>query len=173
MKMLARLDQYLVKTLMVTAIVCCIALFFVLLGNVLVRYFGLPDAMNWYTEIVEILFAWMVMCTASVLGHDKAHLVVDLIGMKCSNRYWYYWLKLLTNLIALIFFVCLFYYGLILFMGAAQTMPVLQIPRRWAYLCIPFNAFFLCVFSVRDMFNDLFVVLGKAAVPVQSGAQPK
>jgi TRAP-type C4-dicarboxylate transport system permease small subunit len=166
MSFIARLDKYIAKALMGVAMFCAAALFFVLLGNVLIRFMGIPDAMNWYTEIVEILFGWMVMCTASVLGYNKAHLVVDLIGMKYRDRYWYYLLKLLTNLIALSFFLCLFYYGIILCQGAVQTMPVLHIPRRWAYLCIPFNAFFLCAYVIRDVISNLSILFRKKVVPV-------
>jgi TRAP-type C4-dicarboxylate transport system permease small subunit len=148
------------------AIFSVVALFLVLLGNVLIRLMGIPDLMNWYTEVVDILFSWMVMSTVSVLGRDKAHLVVDLIGMKYSNRHWYYLLNLLTTLVALSFFLCLFYYGVLLCQGAVQTMPVLQIPRRWAYLCIPFNAFFLCIYAIRDIVKNLLILFGKEAVPV-------
>ena len=166
MNLVDRLDRYIWKTLMGVAIFCVAALFLVLLANVAVRLMGIPDAMNWYTEVVEILFSWMVMSTVSVLGHDKAHLVVDLIKMKYADRRWYYSLNLLTTLVALSFYLCLFYYGFLLCQGAVQTMPVLQIARRWAYLSIPFNAFFLCVYGLRDVIKSLLILLGKEAVPV-------
>ena len=165
MTLIAELDRYVTKALMGVAIFCFVALFLILLGNVLIRVMGIPDAMNWYTEVVEILFSWMVMCIVSVLARNKAHLVVDLIKMKYGNCRWYYSLNLLTTLVALSFYLCLFYYGVILCQGAVQTMPVLQIARRWAYLSIPFNAFFLCSYGIRDVIKSLHIIFGKEAEP--------
>ncbi len=165
MKWLAKLDNIIGKALLALAMTCMICLFVLLIGNVAVRQFSLGSWMNWYSEVAEILFAWMVMLGASVLCRNKEHFQIDLLRMKYGKRKGFYYLEFFTNLIALVFFLYLLYYGAKLTQGASQTMPVLRIEKRWAYLCLPFNAFFLSAYSLRDVIESLLYAMGKKPLP--------
>ena len=165
MKWLAKLDRIAGKTLLALAMACMIGLFLILIGNVIVRQFSLGSFMGWYSEVAEILFAWMVMLIASVLCRNKEHFQIDLLKMKLGRKRGFYVLAFFTNLIALVFFLYLLYYGAKLTQGASQTMPILRIEKRWAYLCLPFNAFFLSVYSLRDVIESLLYTLGKKPLP--------
>lgn len=162
---LAKLDRFVGNVLLVMALTCFCCLFVILLGNLAARLYGMGNVMGWYTEVAEILFGWMVMCSASILCRKRGHFRVDLLEMKYGHRRGYYLLDFLTNLAALLFFVALLYYGVKLTWNATQTMPVLHIERFWAYLCVPFNAFFLCVYTLRDAIRSLNILTGREPLP--------
>ena len=160
MKWIVRADNFIAKVLMAISLVCITGLFLLLLTNIFFRVFRIGGLMNWYSEVVEILFAWMVMCVASILCRTKSHFVVDLLFNKYGKKRWYCWLKIFATLIPIIFFSVLFFYGIKLFQGGVQSLPILQIQRKWAYLCIPFNGFLLCIYSLRDFVGAVSVAIG-------------
>ena len=52
------------------------------------------------------------------------------------------------------------YYGWILVEGAVQTTPVLKMQMKYLYMCIPFNAFIMLAYTVRDavvMFGKILI----------------
>ena len=165
MRWIIRTDEIIAKALMAIMLFCAICLFGVMLSNVIIRIFRIGSLMNWYAEVIEILFSWMVMSGASILCRNKGHFVVDLLQNKFGRQRWYYLIKIVTTLIPLLFFCALFFYGIKLVQAAVQTMPILHIQRRWAYLCIPFNAFFLCIYSIRDFLEALGIFAGIRPMP--------
>ena len=165
MNLLIKIDKFIAKVLMGIALVCITGLFLILLTNIIFRALRTGSIMIWYPEVVEILFAWLVMSIASILCRNKSHFVVNLLLRKYGSTRWFYGLKVFTTLIPVIFFSVLFFYGIRLFQGGIQTMPVLQIQRKWAYLCLPFNAFFLCVYSLRDFVEAVSIAFGFRPIP--------
>ena len=165
MNWIIRADKIIAKVLMAISLVCITGLFVLILTNIFLRVFRIGGLMNWYAEVIEILFAWMVMCVASILCRNKSHFVVDLLFNKYGNIRWYSWLRIFATLIPVIFFFVLFFYGIKLFQGGVQSLPILQIQRKWAYLCLPLNAFFLCAYSLRDFVAAVGGAYGFKAVP--------
>ena len=165
MNWIVKADKFIARVLMAISLVCITGLFIVLLSNVFLRVFRIGGLMNWYTEVVEILFAWMVMCVAVILCRSKSHFVVDLLLVKYGTKRWYYGLRIFATLIPLIFFFALFFYGIKLFQGGVQSLPILQFQRKWAYLCIPLNAFLLCAYSLRDLVEAVSLAFGFKPIP--------
>ncbi len=165
MKALAKIDEYAGTVLLTAALLCFTALFFVLTGNLAIRLLALGNLMGWYTDVTEILFGWMVMLAASVLARHREHFRIDLLDLWFGKHRWFYLLGVLTNIVALIFFLLLLHYSFILFLNAPQTMPILQIERRWAYLCIPFNSLFLCAYMLRDLVRSFMIMTGRVPIP--------
>ncbi len=143
------------------ALFCMVALFCLLLANVVIRFFGLHIKMSWYSEMAEILFAYMVFSMAAALGHEKAHFKVDLLFQKFKGYKKFHLVDAAAHLTALTFYVLLFAYGLSLFNGAHQTMPTLGIPKRWAYLSIPISGALLSLYALRDFAESMLRAFGK------------
>jgi TRAP-type C4-dicarboxylate transport system permease small subunit len=165
-KTLAKIDECVGRILLAAALFCFVALLAVLTGNLAIRLLAFGNLMGWYTDVTEILFGWMVLLAASVLARHREHFRIDLLHMSLGKCRWFYILEFTTNIIALVFFALLFHYGAKLFLGAPQTMSVLGIARRWAYLCIPFNAVFLCLYTLRDVVRSFMIMAGKMPVPM-------
>jgi TRAP-type C4-dicarboxylate transport system permease small subunit len=164
MKLFQRIDCFVYRFFLYIGITCFLALFVVLACNVAIREFKLPFRMSWYSEVVEILFAYMVMFTAVVLAHERQHFKVDLLLIKYGNNKKFYILEVFTNAVALVFFICLTFFSIDLVKCACQTMSVLRITKRWAYLCVPISAFLMSVYALRDMWESLSVFTGKKAI---------
>jgi len=159
--MFRALDRFTHRLCKLTALLCMVALFVILLANVVIRFTGLPIKMSWYSEMAEILFAYMVFSMSAALGHDKAHFAVDLLQQKFASRRWYPYAEAAAGSVALLFYVFLLIYGVKLFNGAHQSMPVLGIPKRWAYFSVPLCGAFLSVYTLRDVLSSLGAVWKK------------
>jgi TRAP-type C4-dicarboxylate transport system permease small subunit len=161
MKFLERLDHIVYAASLRIAKTCFLLLFVLMFANVVIRISSAGICLSWYTEVIEMAFAYMVMFTATVLCHDKEHFKVDLLLMKYGDRDRFHYLEFATSLVAMLFFLTLLAYSIKLCMGAVQIMPVLRIPKRVAYLCIPTNAAFLVAYSLRDSIQSLAIATGK------------
>ena len=119
--------------------------------------------MGWFDELVEMLFAWMIMTTASILCRDKAHFAVDLLQAKFKDKCWVNALNMFCDIVSLVFLVALFYYSMVLMMGARQLTQEMHIQKRWFYLCMPLNSFIMSCYTLRDLIVDCkkFVVFKK------------
>lgn len=165
METLRKLDKLVVRFFTDFSLGCFIALFLVLLANVVVRITSAPIKMSWYSEVVELLFAYMVMGSATVLCQKKQHFKVDLLITKYGERKHFHYLEVITNLISLTFFILLLWYGAKLTIEGNMTMTILPIRKRWGYIAIPISALFLCIYTLRDLIDSLMIALGKKPVP--------
>lgn len=143
------------KLLYLLCLVSFIGLFVILGLNVFFRWVPILSmfpsfSMGWFDEIVQMLFAWMVMSASSLLCRNRDHFKVDLIQMKLEGKRSLYVLEFVINLATIVFFAALMYYGWLLFKGAVQTTPVLKMQMRWLYLCVPFNSFLMLIYTIRD-----------------------
>lgn len=164
MKLLKTLDKIIGSVVMAAGILDMVALFVILTMNVIIRIFSLPVIVSWYSEVVEILFAWMVMLGAVLLCRNNDHFRVDLFLQKYSEKRGYYWLEAACYCVSLAFCVYFMYFGYTLAAGASQTMPILRIPKGFAYSCMPISAALMCVYSVRDIVVSVGRALGKIPV---------
>lgn len=171
-KMLRTIDVYLSKFLKVLAMTCMMGLFIILIANVFFRLVPIlsvfPNfSMGWFDEVVEMLFAWLIMTTSSILCRDKAHFEVDLLQEKYKGKMWINYLDLFCNLVTLVFFVALAYYSIQLTKGAVQLSQELRIPKKWFYLCMPFNSIIMSCYTVRDIVLNVKKTVRQAEMTMQ------
>lgn len=161
MKLLKMIDKAVGAVVMCAGVLTMSALFIILVSNVIIRVFVLPITLSWYSEVVEILFAWMVMLGAVLLCRQSDHFRVDLFLQKFGDKRGYYWLEAVCFVVALAFYGYFFYYSYDLATNAPQTMPILHIPKGYAYSCMPISAMLMCVYSVRDIVIAVGRAVGK------------
>lgn len=173
MNFLKKLEKAWVSCFTAMALGCMIGLFLLLLANVILRissnYYPIAFKMSWYSDVQGMMFAYMTMFTAALLCQQKGHFRVDLLQLKLGHHRYYYILEVITYLIAFGFYAMFFYYSYILTRDADAFMTVLPITKRWCYLCMPISAFFLCVFTLRDVWDSLAIVLKLKPVPEKKG----
>lgn len=170
LKLLRKIDTVVGRVLRWGAMGCMALLMLVLLTNVAVRLLRVGTMMSWYTEVVEILFAWMVMLGAASLSRTMEHFRVDLLKIKFAQKRGFYIFDAIAYAIALVFYIYLLVYGVRLAQCATQPMPVLGICKGYGYLCIPVGALFLCLYTVRDIVLALGRFVGKLPLPVKGQA---
>ena len=169
MEILKRIDEAVASLLKVLCLICFMGLFVILLMNVFFRWVPLLSlipsfSMGWFDEIVEMLFAWLVFSASSLLCRDREHFKVELIQMKLKGKRSFYLLEFVINLVTLVFFSALLFYGWKLVVGGVQTTPVLRMQKRWLYMCVPFNSLLMTIYTIRDAVNNFqrFAMFKKA-----------
>ncbi len=151
---LLRLDRVLGAALRIVPMLCLAALFVILFGNVLSRYFQIWS-IAWFDEIVQALFAWMVFIGAAALWREHDHFRIDWLetflddetgGGPASTV-----LRALLALLSLGFLAVLAWKGLDLTLRSRAVTPILNIPVATVYAAIPFSAAIMCAYSLRDL----------------------
>lgn len=146
-------DRWLGRLLRAVPILCISALFVILLGNVLSRYFEVWS-IAWFNEIVEALFAWMVFVGAAALWRENEHFRIDFLecyliadgSLRAARA-----LKVFIALLSLAFLVTMAIKGYDLASRSRAVTPILSVPVAYVYAAIPISAAIMAVYSVVDI----------------------
>ena len=123
--------------------------------QVFYRYI-LNDALAWSAELTRIGFIWMTFIGSAVAINRRRHLRIDTFVELVPKK-----LQVLTDI-----FVHILILGIMIFlsisgyelgMGAINTLTgSLRWPRTVFYLPLAIGAFFMAVFSMRVISEDVF-----------------
>ena len=109
----------------------------------------------WTEELSRYLMIWMAFI-AGGLGlkrgvHVGINFVVQRIPEKASK-----WVRLITNIALLIFFLVLIIEGFHLtILVAGQMSPVLRVSMAWVYSSLPVGATLFTFFVIQSVVEDL------------------
>ena len=149
MNALRAVDRVLGFVLRAIPVVCLVALFFILFGNVVSRYFQIWS-IAWFDEIVQALFAVMVFVGAAALWRENEHFRVDWLegglGARSAPS-----LRVLTVLLSMVFLAVMAWKGYDLASRSRAVTPILGIPTGTIYAVIPISAALMLIYSVRDL----------------------
>jgi len=153
LKTIKNIDTVVAKVLEIFCISCVIALFVIMIAKVFFRLVPVLSLIptfstGWFDEIIEWLFAWLIMTCSTLLCRNNEHFRVDLISTRLKNQNMASLLDTLCYTVALIFYVLLFHYSLLLCHSAVQTTPILGWPKSWFYMCVPVNSALMCIYTV-------------------------
>ncbi len=132
------------------SLICMVVLFLLLAGNVLVRFIPLVS-MGWFDEIIEMSFVWMVFSGAAVLWRDSQHFQIDFLLKKVQGRFRGV-LLVFIDIVSLTFFSILLYNGTKLTILARALTPIIKMPKRVLYSCIPLAAIYLVIYTIRNLY---------------------
>ncbi len=166
MKTLQKVDSYFAKFLEGVCVFCLISLGTILCAKVFFRFVPLLSmfpsfSMGWFDEIIEFLFAWLVMTCATLLCRENEHFRVDIIQSYIKGRPLAL-LECIVFTVALVFYLLMVYYGTSLCITAVQTTANLRWTVRYFYLCIPFNAVFWCIYTIRNIAQNAVKLINPA-----------
>ena len=137
----ATLYRRLLRLIRFLAVSVLVALVAVVMGSVVVRYFGLfQGSLHWAQELARFAVVWMVML-GCVLGLDRgAHMSVEVLPDSLAPP-----LRRAIGVLALgiaaTFLALLAWHGFMLaFATMGQVSPALGVPMGWVYLSIPVGA---------------------------------
>ncbi|MEM8852246.1 MAG: TRAP transporter small permease [Pseudomonadota bacterium] len=129
--------------------VCLVALFAILFGNVVSRTFQLAS-LAWFDEIVEALFAVMVFIGAAALWREHEHFRVDWLEAALSLRPRRA-LQVFTIALSLGFLCLMAVKGYDLASRSRAVTPILSVPTAYIYATIPVAAAIMAIYSLRDL----------------------
>ena len=148
MNALRAVDRVLGFVLRAIPVVCLVALFFILFGNVVSRYFQIWS-IAWFDEIVEALFAYMVFIGAAALWRENEHFRIDWLELALGRPYGPM-LRLVSITLSMVFLAVMAVKGLDLAMRSRAVTPILSVPTAYVYAVIPASAAIMLLYSVRD-----------------------
>ena len=152
---LKTLDENFSKAVRLVGIVLMAFIFVMFILNVFVRFvpvYIFTQTDDW----IQFCLIWMIFLGSLDLVRTKNHFVVDFLADRLSNRKIKIALKILVTIIELLTYFVIFYFGVIWVIKSnsyMQSIPWMQV--RWMYVAIPFSCFFMCIYSIRDIYNLL------------------
>jgi C4-dicarboxylate transporter DctQ subunit len=128
-----------------------IAMFVIVLYEVLARYLGF--SLYWSEELAKYFFIWMIM-VGSVIAFEKGlHFYVNIFFKHFSTTNQRK-INIFGNILVASFVVLLFFEGILFCINAkGMTTPGLGIPQYYAYMAIPLGAFLMLVHIVLNIFK--------------------
>lgn len=150
-----KIDNGVGYTLKGLSVLMLTVLFILLIFNVFSRYV-IVFSMGWFDEIVELSFAYLVFFGAAALWRDRDHFRLEWLEdrIRCYAPL-HGVLRIVINLLAILFFFLMFRHGWSLMMRAADTTPVIKMPKKVLYACIPASGFIMFIYAIRDFIVDL------------------
>ncbi|XWN33457.1 MAG: TRAP transporter small permease [Devosia sp.] len=149
MNALKAVDGILGTILRIVPMICLVALFAILFGNVVSRTFQIAS-LAWFDEIVEALFAVMVFIGAAALWREHEHFRVDWLEAALSLRPRRA-LQVFTIALSLAFLSLMALKGYDLASRSRAVTPILSVPTAYIYATIPVAAAIMALYSLRDL----------------------
>lgn len=135
--------------LVCTFLMAMIFIMFIL--NVFVRFvpvYNFTQTDDW----IQFCLIWMIFLGSLDLVRSRGHFVVDFLADKIQNQRTKSSLKLIVTLIEFTTYSIITYFGIIWVLRSnsyMQSIPWMEV--RWMYAAIPFSAFFMSIYSFRDI----------------------
>ena len=133
---------------------CLVVISVMMVFNVFLRFFPL-FAMSWFDEVLEGFFAWMVFLGAAALWRENEHFTVTFLPDWLRGSKKGHILEVSIHLVSIFFLLVFTYYSLNLTIRAGDTTPVLMMPKRLLYLCMPLSGVIMVGYSLRNICASL------------------
>jgi TRAP-type C4-dicarboxylate transport system permease small subunit len=157
--LLGAADRILAAALKWLTIALFTALLLILTANIVLRF--LPAvarvvSLNWFDEIVELLYAALVFYGAAAVWMNHGHFSVgDWISKRIPSERGRRVYRLLLEMGCLAFAAIFFAYSLELTMKAQELTPVFGISKKVHYSCMPVSAAIMIVYSAKNALVEL------------------
>jgi TRAP-type transport system small permease protein len=149
-----KLDAFLGVLLRRVSMACLVVISVLMIINVFLRFYPI-FAISWFDEILEGFFAWMVFIGAAALWRENEHFTVTFLPDWLRGSKKGYILEISIHLISILFLLVFTYYSLNLTIRAGDTTPVLMMPKRLLYVCMPLSGVIMAGYSFRNIFASI------------------
>ncbi len=133
---------------------CLMVVFTLFLMNILTRASFITWNPTWIDEIIQFFLVWMIFLSAAELVRTGEHFMVDILIDKMHGKPSGRYCRLISTVIMLITYAVILFFGIKLCMKtnvkATFTLPAV-VKMSWFYSCIPLSAFFMVIYSIRDV----------------------
>jgi len=149
-KLLNKTEKYITNITSIMIILLTLLISF----QVFIRYV-LNTGQFWIQELSVITMMWIAFLGAAAAVWDNSHIGLNFIveSFPASIRIW---VRVLNDLIILVFSLLFFNYGLILIektMGG--TLSALGFPIGYTYIIIPISSLLMALFSLVKIINRI------------------
>jgi TRAP-type C4-dicarboxylate transport system permease small subunit len=145
---LGKVDALITAILKWLTIVLFLAITLIVTVNILLRIFPITS-FHWSDEITEMCFAGLVFYGAAGVWMVKGHFSVgDWIGRIVKGDRAKSAIRLVLEVITLLFAAVLFKYSLSLSIRTGEATSVFQIPKKIIYSCMPISSLIMVAYSL-------------------------
>lgn len=110
---------------------------------------------TWIDETIQFFLTWMIFLAAAELVRTRSHFVVDFLTDRLHGTFPGRVFALISSVLECITFSIIFFFGVRLCMSSNAMMYTVPVRRYVFYACVPAGAFFMTVFSVRDIILNI------------------
>jgi len=115
----------------------------------------LNHSLFWSEELARILLIWLTFLGASSAYYRKVHPGIDIVTSRLSDKFKRL-SSLLVNLLSLLFFLVMVYYGCTFaYFARMQISPALNIPKWIIYSAVPVGGLIFMLHCLAFLFADL------------------
>ena len=150
MKILLKLDRFLVPILKWSSVACLAALLGLIAAGIFVRFVPI-GSMGWADEVIEWAFVYMVFMGSAVLWRERSHFRVELIPHWLAGTRGVRALEFVLSLLSLLFFLIFTYEGTVLVLRTTDNSPILDLPKLFWYAILPLSGMAFIGYTVRDL----------------------
>ena len=132
--------------------------------------FILRSPSPWTEELAIFLLIWIGLLGSAVALKRKSHLGIDFLVSRLNEKW--------CRIAALCVWCCIIFFSVSVFVFGGirmvtvilmnnQISPALGIRMGWIYLALPISGFFLTLYSVEFIVEELLILSGRKASPNQ------
>jgi len=124
--------------------------------------FIFANPIPWSQDIIRICFVYLVFWGGAYCVKEKEHLNIDILLTSVNDKTRKV-IEIIINLILLLFFVFLMYFGFIFMQtGVSQKAPYLPIPMSVYYLSLPSSAILMIYYQIQIIYGQLKSLKGNS-----------
>ncbi len=163
LSVILKLKAWLIKGLELAVMLVTAFLVIDVVWGVFTRYV-LGHQSPWTEELAKMLLVWVALLGASIGFIRNSHLGVDYFVNKLSEKWRTIGQLVVYLLVAFFASVVLIYVGyrlVTLTLTTSQPSPALHIEMGYVYLALPISGFFIVIFSIETMIEQISLLLKK------------
>lgn len=151
MNFLQKIDVTFSRCVRLVCNVLMAAIFVMFILNVFVRFVPVYNFTQ-TDEWIQICLIWTIFLGAQELVRTRSHFAVDFLTERLRNHNVRKWLKTFVCVIEVLTYAIIAWYGVVWVLKShayMQSIPWLQV--KWMYAALPFSAFFMTIYGIRDL----------------------
>jgi TRAP-type C4-dicarboxylate transport system permease small subunit len=124
----------------------------------------------WLDEILELMFSALIFYGAAAVWVMRGNFSVgDWISGILPNLAWRTGYRLLVETVSLVFIGIFFWYSLKLMIGTDEVTTTFAISKKWMYSCMPIAGAIMMIYTLKNMFLELFAATAPQASDESNG----
>lgn len=147
------------------ASVCLGIVFALFILNIATRLPSITYNPKWIDETIQFFLVWMIFLGSAELVRTRGHFVVDILTDHFHGTATGRVLAVISTALMLVTYAVIFYFGVRLCMKSDAAMYTLHFMKKsYFYSCIPVSAFFMALFTMRDLIFSVMDIVTHGAV---------
>jgi len=145
----ASIDKVLLGIIKWICVACFVFIMLLVTVYVFLRFVPITS-INWYNEIIELCFGWMIFYGAAAVWITKGHFSAgDWIERRIKSPRMKASYRLMVEIISFVFIAVFFWYSLQLCNQSIEVTESIQFPKKVIYSSMPISSGIMVLYSIK------------------------